>query len=149
MLGSLVGWVGLVLAGAVSLQAAGLQSATPVPSAGSPYRAVLNRYCITCHNEKLKTADLLLDRTDVERISEGAPIWEKVVRKLRTGAMPPAGVPRPDQATYDSFATYLETELDRAATAKPNPGRPAVHRLNRAEYTNAVRDLLAINIDGE
>ena len=81
--------------------------------------------CVTCHNEKLKTADLLLDKMDVEKVPEGAPVWEKVIRKLRTGAMPPAGMPRPEPATYDSFATYLETELDRAAAAKPNPGRPA------------------------
>ena len=137
----------LVLAGAGYLQAAGPQSSAPVESPASPHRAVLNRYCVTCHNEKLKTAGLLLDKMDLEKVSEGAPVWEKVVRKLRTGAMPPAGMPRPDKATYDSFSTYLETALDRAAAANPNPGRPAIHRLNRAEYTNAIRDLLAIDTD--
>src|SRR5262249_3177410 len=100
------------------------------------YVTLLNRYCITCHNQKLKTADLMLDKLDVARVSEGAPIWEKVVRKLRTGAMPPAGLPRPDKDMYDSFAGYLESELDRAAATHPNPGRPVVHRLNRAEYAN-------------
>jgi mono/diheme cytochrome c family protein len=118
------------------------------PLASLPHKAVLNHYCVTCHNEKLKTAGLMLDKMDLENVSAGAEVWEKVVRKLRTGAMPPAGMPRPDKAAYDSFATYLETALDRAAEAKPNPGRPAaIHRLNRAEYQNAIRDLLAIDVD--
>ena len=120
---------------------------TPLPT--SEYRMVLNNYCVTCHNERARTAELLLDQADVENISKEPQIWEKVVRKLRTGAMPPVGMPRPDQATYDSLATYLETALDRAAAANPNPGRPVLHRLNRVEYTNAVRDLLVIDIDGE
>ena len=119
----------------------------PDSSSASKYRAVLDRYCVTCHNQKLKTADLMLDKMDVENVTPGAPVWEKVVRKLRTGAMPPSGAPRPDKAAYDSFATYLETEPDRLAVAKPNPGRPAVHRLNRAEYGNAIRDLLAMDPD--
>jgi Protein of unknown function (DUF1592)/Protein of unknown function (DUF1588)/Protein of unknown function (DUF1585)/Protein of unknown function (DUF1587)/Protein of unknown function (DUF1595) len=108
---------------------------------------LLNRYCVICHNEKLKTAGLMLDKMDVEHVSAGAEVWEKVVRKLRTGAMPPAGMPRPDKAAYDSFAAYLETALDSAAEAKPNPGRPVAHRLNRAEYSYAIRDLLALDID--
>ncbi|MDA2935306.1 DUF1587 domain-containing protein, partial [Acidobacteria bacterium AH-259-D05] len=122
-------------------------SSAPLPAV--QYRAVLDRYCVTCHNEKLRTAELALSTVDVEKISQEPEVWEKVVRKLRTGAMPPAGMPRPDQATYDFFATYLEMELDRAAAARPNPGRPVVHRLNRVEYTNAVRDLLDVYIDGE
>ena len=130
-----------------SLQAAGLQDL--LPSHDPSYRAVLDRYCVTCHNEKARTAELLLDQADVEKISKDPEIWEKVVKKLRTGAMPPAGMPRPDQATYDSLATYLETALDRAATANPNPGRPLIHRLNRVEYTHAVRDLLSVDIDGD
>jgi len=133
----------------VCLPAAGQQASSTSPSAGSSQRTLLNRYCVTCHNEKLKTAGLMLDKMDVENVSDGAETWEKVVRKLRTGAMPPVGLPRPDQAAYDSLATYLETALDSAALAKPNPGRPGVHRLNRAEYTNAIRDLLALDIDGE
>jgi hypothetical protein len=110
---------------------------------------VLNNYCVGCHNERVRTAELLLDKADVENISKEPEIWEKVVKKLRTGAMPPADMPRPDEATYDSLATYLEKALDRAAAANPNPGRPVLHRLNRVEYTNAVRDLLAVDIDGE
>jgi hypothetical protein len=107
----------------------------------------LNRYCVTCHNERLRTANLLLDQADIENPSAGAEVWEKVVRKLRTRAMPPAGAPRPEESSYDSLASYLETALDRAAAARPNPGRPAVHRLNRAEYTNAIHDLLALDLD--
>ncbi len=113
------------------------------------YRMVLNNYCVGCHNERVRTAELLLDQADIENIRKEPQIWEKVVKKLRAGAMPPAGMPRPDQATYNSLATYLETALDRAAAANPNPGRPVLHRLNRVEYTNAVRDLLAVDIDGE
>ncbi len=143
---SVLSYIGVMLLGSVFLHAAVQQLSSPAPS--SPHRAVLNRYCVTCHNEKLKTADLILSNLNIEDVGSETDVWEKVVRKLRAGAMPPLGLPRPDQATYDSFATYLETELDRAA-ASPDPGRtPAVHRLNRAEYTNAIRDLLAVDIDG-
>ena len=90
----------------------------------------------------------MLDNLDVENISEGAELWEKVLDKLRAGAMPPAGMPRPDKPTADALVAWLETELAREATAKPNPGRPAIQRLNRAEYTNAIRDLLEVDIDG-
>ncbi len=142
-----LGSIGIVLAGVGSLQAVGLQNL--VPSHTPSYQSLLDRYCITCHNENLRTAELVLSRLDVEKISEEPEVWEKVVKKLRTGAMPPAGMPRPDKANYESFASYLETALDRAAAANPNPGRPVLHRLNRVQYTNAVRDLLAIDIDGE
>src|SRR5580704_11332555 len=112
-------------------------------------RAVIDKYCVTCHNAKLKTAGLQIDTADVTHIGERADLWEKVALKLRTGEMPPAGLPRPDKATYARVATELETGLDAAALAKPNPGRVPVHRLNRAEYTAAVRDLLALDIDGK
>src|SRR5262249_23756403 len=88
----------------------------PVQAPPAP-RAILTRYCVTCHNQKLKTAGLMLDQVDVDKVPMAAPIWEKVVQKLRTGAMPPPGALRPDNATYASLATYLETELDRAAAA--------------------------------
>jgi hypothetical protein len=91
----------------------------------------------------------LLDQADVEKVSENAGLWSKVVQKLRTGAMPPAGMPRPDQATYDAFATYLETELGGAGAADVSPARPLIHRLNRAEYANAVRDLLEVEFDAQ
>jgi hypothetical protein len=100
---------------------------------------------MTCHNDRLKTAGLVLDPADVSRVSAKPELWEKVVRKLRSLSMPPAASPRPDKATYDSTATFLETELDRAAAAKPRPGTlPLFHRLTRTEYQNAVRDLLGI-----
>ena len=142
---AIVFWIGITLAGIGSSQAAGLQSSQSAPSPAAQYRAVLDRYCVTCHNERLRTAELLLDKMDVANVTANAEVWEKVIRKLRTAAMPPVGMPRPDPATYDGFATYLETTLDNAAAANPNPGRPTVSRLNRAEYVNAVRDLLAVD----
>src|SRR5687768_3543082 len=110
----------ITLAGAVCLEAAGPQS-SPATKSSSPEQVVLNRYCISCHNQKLRTAGLMLDQVNLEDVSNDPPIWEKVVRKLRTGAMPPAGLPRPDKATYDSLAAHLEEQLDRAAAADPNP----------------------------
>lgn len=111
------------------------------------HRSTLNRYCVTCHNQTLKTAGLMLDRLDAGNVGPDAQLWEKVLRKLRNREMPPAGMPRPDEAIYEALMAYLETELDRFAESKPDPGRPAVHRLNRAEYGNAIRDLLALEID--
>ena len=136
------------VAGIVTLQAAQQDPSSPASTGVSANRALVNRYCVTCHNEKLKTANLSLDKADVDHVALGAPVWEKVVKKLRAGQMPPSGMPRPDKPVYEAFATYLETELDRAASINPNPGRvSAFHRLNRAEYTNAIRDLLALDID--
>jgi hypothetical protein len=132
----------MVLAGSVPAGIALSQDA-----ALSTNRALLNQYCLTCHNQKALVAGLTLDKLDLDKASEDAAAWEKVVHKLRTRAMPPPGRPRPDAPGYDALITYLETELDRAAAAKPNPGRPAIHRLNRTEYTNAIRDLLGIDID--
>ncbi len=118
------------------------------PGAAGSVQAVLNRYCVTCHNTRLQTAGLALDTMDPARVGGHPAAWEKVVRKLRTGAMPPAGRPRPDRAAYAAVASALETALDRIAAAAPEPGRTTVHRLNRREYANAVRDLLALEIDG-
>jgi mono/diheme cytochrome c family protein len=115
----------------------------------SAHRALVNRYCVTCHNERLRTAELTLDTADVDAVSRNAEVWEKVVRKLRAGAMPPTGLPRPDPAAYEAFTTYLETALDRQAAASPDPGATGTRRLNRTEYANAVRDLLAVEMDGE
>ncbi len=108
-------------------------------------RALLDKYCVTCHSEKLKTGGLSLEKIDTGRIEDGAETWEKVVRKIHSGTMPPLGMPRPDAATLDGFAASLETELDR--TARPEPGRASLHRLNRAEYANAIRDLLNLKVD--
>ena len=111
-------------------------------------RAALNRYCVTCHNSRLKTAGLALDTLQAADVPANAATWEKVVRKLRGGTMPPQGSPRPDPATYHALATWLETRIDETARSRPRPGRvPAIHRLNRAEYSNAIRDLLAVEVD--
>jgi len=118
--------------------------ASPARTAPAP-AAVFTQYCVTCHNARLKTAGFVLDPAGLTDVNAGAETWEKVVRKLRARAMPPAGAPRPDNATYDSTATFLETELDRASNAHPQLGKlPLVHRLTRTEYQNAVRDLLAV-----
>jgi mono/diheme cytochrome c family protein len=119
----------------------------------NPARAMVNKYCVTCHNSKLKTAGLTLDRTSLDRLdaqhlSSNEEVWEKVIGKLRSRAMPPPKLPRPDNATYDQVATWLETAIDRASAGHINPGRTAsLHRMNRAEYANAVRDLIAIQVD--
>jgi cytochrome c551/c552 len=120
---------------------------TAVAGLAAQDRVLLDQYCVGCHNEKLKTGGLALDKLDVDRPGENAETWEKVIRKLRAGMMPPAGAGRPDRATLDAFAHRLEAQLDRAAAANPNPGALGLHRLNRSEYANAVRDLLALDID--
>ena len=109
---------------------------------------IFTNYCITCHNDRLQTAGLSLDRLDLADVSGNAEILEKVVRKLRSGQMPPEGRPRPDAATIGEFTFSLENALDRAAATRPNPGRGASRRLNRLEYVNAIYDLLALEIDG-
>ena len=124
----------------------GFQASPATPAAGD----WLNKYCVSCHNQKLKTANLMLDRADSVQVANSAETWEKVIVKLRSRAMPPPGMPRPDNATYDSVADWLESEIDRAAAAHVNPGRTAsLHRLNRAEYANAVRDLIAVDVDAQ
>jgi len=107
-------------------------------------RQVLDRYCVACHNQRLKTAGLQLDRADLSQIPQRNELWEKVVTKLRSGTMPPLGSPRPDRATYNATASWLEARLD---DVQPYAGRPILHRLNRAEYANAIRDLLDLRID--
>ena len=125
-----------------------------VAFAGSPAwsqpaepQAVLTQYCITCHNQKLKTGGLELDKLDLQNVGLQAETWERVVRKVRAGMMPPAGARRPDRATLDGLAGAVEAALDRAAEAHPNPGRTPLHRMNRAEYANAIRDLIAVDAD--
>lgn len=153
-MGRIVAWTGMVcalcaLAASPQFGSTAASSTKSIGQSSFPGRALLDRYCVTCHNEKLATAGLMLDRMNLEKTGEDAAAWEKVVHKLRTRSMPPAGMPRPDAAGYNSLITHFETELDRSAAAKPNPGRPAIHRLNRAEYASAIRDLLAIDIDAE
>ena len=118
------------------------------PAETSPLRPVLNRYCVGCHNDRLLTADLSLEAMDAVHVAEGAEVWEEVIRKLRSGAMPPPGRLRPDATVVEDALAWLETELDAAAALDPDPGRTdSVHRLNRAEYRNAIRDLLALDVD--
>jgi mono/diheme cytochrome c family protein len=135
--------------GAVSQRPAPHQPAATRPFSTSiaPTQAIINQYCVTCHNQRLKTGGLALDSLDLANVAQDAETWERVVRKLRAGAMPPQGVRRPDEATYHGLTAWLEGELDRAAAANPSPGRPMLHRLNRAEYANAIRDLLALDVD--
>jgi hypothetical protein len=115
---------------------------------GAAERALVDRYCVTCHNTRLKTADLTLDTVSTADVPHDAVVWERVIRKLRTGQMPPPGRPRPDGQQLQALAEYLEGAIDRDAAARPNPGRTeAIHRLNRAEYRNAVRDLLGVEVD--
>jgi mono/diheme cytochrome c family protein len=140
--------VGFEASRSVHAQATSPRPAALRGSAATPARALVDTYCVSCHNERLKTANLLLDKADSEQLSVSAETWEKVVVQLRSRSMPPAGMRRPDNASYDAVAGWLETELDRAAAARPNPGRPAgLHRLNRTEYANSVRDLLGVEID--
>ena len=141
----------LLLAGPVSVAAAPPEAAAPATAgreAAAAEQALLDRYCITCHNDRLETGGLSLEGADVADVAAHPELWEKVVRKLRTGSMPPRPRPRPDAAAYASMVSYLETTLDAAAAAEPDPGRTdTFRRLNRTEYRNAIRDLLALEVD--
>ena len=124
------------------------QSPTSDVSAAATHRATLDQYCVTCHNERLANGDMQLDALDLGDVAASAEAWERVIVKLRAESMPPAGRPRPDRATYRDFAAWLEHEIDTETKDSARPGRPATfHRLNRAEYGNAIRDLLALDID--
>jgi Protein of unknown function (DUF1592)/Protein of unknown function (DUF1588)/Protein of unknown function (DUF1585)/Protein of unknown function (DUF1587)/Protein of unknown function (DUF1595)/Cytochrome C oxidase, cbb3-type, subunit III len=124
------------------------RSASSGPVSAASERAVLDKYCVTCHSDKGKIGGLTLEKRDIANVSAAPDVWEKVVLKLRAGMMPPAGLPRPDKAARDALVGFLETSLDRAAELKPNPGRTETfHRLNRAEYQNSIRDLLHLDID--
>jgi len=122
-------------------------TASPHVSPVADRQAVLTKYCFMCHNEKMKSGGLALSTLDLTNLGKNPEKWEKVVRKLRTGAMPPGKMPRPDKATTETIVSAIETDLDRAALDNPNPGRPSLQRLNRSEYRNAIRDLLALDID--
>jgi len=117
------------------------------PSQAGTIREFTKQYCISCHNGRLKTAGLELDALDYEHPASNASVWEKVIRKVQVGMMPPAGVPHPDPAARRAIVTALSSVLDEAARANPNPGRPALHRLNRTEYANAIRDLLDLEVN--
>ncbi len=151
-------WIATVLTIAAAPQDTAAPSTPPSSSPERPApvrdpgrvvdrRAVLTQYCVTCHNERLRTGGLALDTIPIENVGEHADVWEKVVRKLRSGAMPPNGRPRPEAPVIAQLVQNLEHSLDEAAAAHPDPGRPAIHRVNRAEYGNAVRDILGLEID--
>src|SRR5580658_2505015 len=147
--------IGFIIACAAPIAvvpAAGQSASTPETKAvahtqtdATTERAVVDKYCAVCHNAKLKTANLLLDQLDLAHLGAHAEIGEKVVRKLRAGMMPPSGMPQPDPATREALVSFLEKELDHSATPYLPP--PGLHRLNRTEYTNAVRDVLGLEVD--
>jgi mono/diheme cytochrome c family protein len=146
----------MALVATISATLAAQQSSTQTSPPGgltlaaalTPARELVTTYCVSCHNQRLKTANLMLDTVDADQVPNSAEAWEKVIVKLRSRAMPPPGARRPDNAVYDRVATWLEDALDRAAAVHVNPGRPGeLHRLNRTEYGNAIRDLLGLEID--
>ena len=110
-------------------------------------QALVNKYCQACHNDKVKSGDFSWTKVDLAHPEQSWDQLEKVIRKLRAGLMPPVGMPRPDAASTKAFVASLESGIDQAAAAHPNPGRPALHRLNRAEYANSIRDLLDVKVD--
>jgi mono/diheme cytochrome c family protein len=150
MAGRTLAFAGVVAA--LLFATGGVRAVEPQTAASSPRatasRTLLNQYCTACHNDRTKAGGLILDGLDPARVGDNAELWEKVVRKLRMRAMPPPGSRRPDDHDYEELVAYLETELDRRAAAVPNPGRTdTFRRLTRTEYQNAIRDLLAIDVD--
>ncbi len=138
----------------VFIMAAGFVPAAPQQANTAPEasqaqanKALIDKYCITCHNEKLKTGGRSFENLDLANVAVNAETLEKIIRKMHTGSMPPQGMPRPDKATLDGLANWLAVSLDRAAAANPNPGRATLHRLNRTEYANAIKDILGLDID--
>jgi mono/diheme cytochrome c family protein len=128
----------------------GLSTAAAPSGTATPASDLVAGYCVSCHNGRLKTGNLTLDNADARQVANAAETWEKVIVKLRGRTMPPPGSRRPDSATYERAAAWLEGALDAEAAAHPNPGRPGgLHRLNRTEYANAVRDLLGVEIDAK
>jgi len=139
----------VVLAGflAITCVPLGAGQAPARPAATADHGAVVTKYCVSCHNDRAKTGGLSLEKVDIAAPVASADVWERVVRKVRVGMMPPQGSPQPDAESRAALVSYLTTTLDQEAAAHPNPGRPLVHRLNRAEYSNAIRDLLALDVD--
>jgi Protein of unknown function (DUF1592)/Protein of unknown function (DUF1588)/Protein of unknown function (DUF1587)/Protein of unknown function (DUF1585)/Protein of unknown function (DUF1595)/Planctomycete cytochrome C len=138
----------------MTIGASGQVRATTAPPQAAPLqvspafvRSTLNQYCVTCHNDKLRTGGFSLETLDTTKVVDAAPSWEKVIGRLRAGTMPPARLPSPGHPTLAAVAGWLETTIDTRAAANPAPGRPASHRLNRTEYSNAIRDLLAFDVD--
>jgi mono/diheme cytochrome c family protein len=143
----IAGWLAALLLLPSHPEAIAQQPSASSSAPSSTQRALVDKYCVTCHNQRTKAAGLTLDAVDLSNVPASPQIWEKVIRKLRGGMMPPVGMPRPDQTALTSLASYLESSIDAAAAADPHPGRTVLHRLNRAEYGNALRDLLALDVD--
>src|SRR6267154_1839425 len=142
----------MVLLGGAAFAVAALMPATlraqpATPTDAANYKQLMQMYCVGCHSGPTPFAGLNLEPLDPAKLNENGVIWEKMIRKLRDKQMPPAGMPRPDDATYEAFFKFLESGRDRLAQANPNPGRTTLNRLNRTEYANTIRDLLALNID--
>jgi hypothetical protein len=126
---------------------AAAQAPAPVSPVAVPQRTLIDSYCLGCHNQRAKIGGLALDTMDLSDVSKNPDVWEKAVRKLRGGLMPPPGTRRPEAAAVETFVSSLESALDQAAVSHPNPGRVALHRLNRTEYANAIEDLLGVRVD--
>jgi hypothetical protein len=134
-------WAAVAIACAIGC---GPLKAAPTPAAE---RALLDQYCVTCHNDKTKIDNFSLQNEDINAVGDHPEVWERVIRKLRAGMMPPPGMPRPPLAKYEELRDWLEAQIDQKAAAHPNPGSVVLHRLNRTEYANAIRDLLDLQID--
>ncbi len=143
------GWkVAVLAAGAICVGSPQQQTAGTISPSEGPPSAFVDQYCVGCHSDRVKAGGLTFNPIATQKISQNAAVWEKVVRKLQARSMPPAGLPRPEEKTYDSVVSSLESSLDRIAAAKPDPGRTdTFRRLNRTEYHNAIRDLLALDVD--
>ncbi len=136
-------WVGAALLAGVPCVVAATP-AGPTPASG---RALLDQYCVGCHNDKTRIANFSLQKEDLNAVADHPEVWERVIRKLRAGMMPPPGMPRPPLTQYEGLRDWLEAQIDRRAAAHPNPGNVVLHRLNRTEYHNAIRDLLDLDLD--
>jgi Protein of unknown function (DUF1592)/Protein of unknown function (DUF1588)/Protein of unknown function (DUF1585)/Protein of unknown function (DUF1587)/Protein of unknown function (DUF1595)/Planctomycete cytochrome C len=136
----------VAIATLMALASAGIATQRPVPTTASR-KAFVDQYCVTCHNVDDKVAGITFDTMDLARVAKDGEIWEKAIKKLKGGMMPPPGAKQPDHAAALGFATWLETTLDAAAAATPNPGSVALHRLNRAEYAASIKDLFAVDVD--
>ena len=119
----------------------------PCAAQTAPPRALLDQYCVTCHNQRLKTGGVMFDKMDIANVGPDAKIWEEAVRKVQGGLMPPPGAPQPNPAAKKAFISSLETSLDEAAAKNPDPGHVAMHRLNRTEYANAINEILGLKVD--
>ncbi|MEO6338583.1 MAG: DUF1587 domain-containing protein, partial [Caulobacteraceae bacterium] len=141
------GWFAAALPAVALLVAPLAAIPADTPAAVTPQKAFTTKYCVACHNNTAKIAGLALDKANYVHMGEDADTWEKVVRKVRAGMMPPKGMPRPPQAEMLGFASGIETNLDAYAVAHPDPGNPGLHRMNRTEYANVIHDLLALDVD--